>query len=124
MYTENNVVLTFNGTNNFISNSAESGGAIGTYFDVLLTFNGTNSFINNSAESGGAIDTYESVTFTFNGTNSFINNSASKGGAVDAYQNSVLMIQWNQQLHQQLSKQKQWWCNPCSNQNNIEFCWC
>ena len=48
--------------------------------NIILTFNGTNIFIKNSAEVGGAIDAFDNAEFTFNGTNIFINNSVHYGG--------------------------------------------
>ena len=71
--TEYNTVLTFNGTNNFIHNSAGSGGAISAS-NTVLSFNGTSHFINNSAPMGGAIMTNIYNTLTFNGTVYFTNN--------------------------------------------------
>ena len=89
-----NGVLTFNGTNNFISNSASSddGGVIHARFDTSISFSGTSTFIHNSAgynncagykckNCGGAIYAYDTV-LTFNGTNKFINNSAEVEGGV------------------------------------------
>ena len=61
------------------------GGAIFTYINVVLTFNGMNNFINNSANNygGGAIYATNS-TITFRGTNVFMSNSASNesGGPI------------------------------------------
>ena len=76
-------VLTFNGTSDFINNSAEQGGAIYTEYSTI-TFKGTNEFMGNSAQYGGALYTRDSVVFTFNGISSFFNNSAYTGGAVYA----------------------------------------
>ena len=72
IYTSNNTVLTFTGTNNFISNH---GGVIFT-LEHVLTFNGTNNFIINSAglHDGGAICASTNITLTFIGTNDFSNN--------------------------------------------------
>ena len=89
--TVNNTVLSFNGTNNFINNSAGRGGAIYTLYNTVLSFNGTNNFINNSALwEGGAIHTVNNTVLSFNGTNNFINNSAVDGGAIYISYNSVL----------------------------------
>ena len=94
-----NVVLTLNGTNNFINNSAGYyGGAIHTYYNVdnVLIFTGTNNFIGNSVQRhGGAIST-SSAVLTFTGTNNFINNTAnersSDGGAISTFGNTVLIF--------------------------------
>ena len=91
IYTDDNVVLDFNGTNNFYNNSAISagGGAISAEVSKL-SFIGTNTFIHNSAVSGGAIYTYCNVVLAFNGTNNFFNNLAiSTGGAIYAETNTV-----------------------------------
>ena len=77
LYTSHNVVLTFNGTNNFINNSADNGGAICTLSSNVLNLIGTNNLINNTVFcSGGAIYISSNSIFTFTGTNNFINNSA------------------------------------------------
>ena len=69
-----------------------SGGAISVVADVTLAFNGTNNFINNSAKHsvGGAIGTLANVLATFNGTNNFTGNSADSGGAIRASDNNLL----------------------------------
>ena len=90
-----NVILTFNGSNNFINNSAVYyGGAIYTNGNPVLTFNGTNYFINNSAVyyHGGAICTHGNAVLTFTGTNNFIGNSVEEfgGGAIYVTNNAVL----------------------------------
>ena len=80
-----NVTLSFNGTNNFINNSADyNGGAISTSYNTVLSFNGMSNFINNSADyTGGAISKSENAALSFNGTSNFINNSAgTDGGAI------------------------------------------
>ena len=140
--TVNNVTFTFNGTNLFVNNSArDNGGAIyavmnaslrfiatntfthnsagikvGAADNGVLTFNGTDNFINNSANSGGAIFATTNISLRFTGTNNFTHNSAGiKGGAVATDSNGAqAYLQWNQQLHQQFSKQR--WCNFCSKQ--------
>ena len=91
-------MLTFNGTTDFINNSAllGDGGAIYTH-STEFTFNGTNNFINNSANGevsfGGAIlstSCYSNIVFSFTGNNNFIGNSATFGcGAIFA-QNILL----------------------------------
>ena len=74
-------VLNFEGTSNFISNSADWGGAISTSDNTILAFNGTSNFIGNSALlTGGAICT--DSTLVVNGIINFINNSAGLGGAL------------------------------------------
>ena len=89
-----NVALTFNGTNNFISNSANSdGGAIYAVTYSSLKFIGTTDFSNNSAKgaSGGAIYAKITVSLTFIGTNDFSNNTAKfSGGAVYTYDNAMI----------------------------------
>ena len=88
--------LHFNGTNNFINNSAQSltvrrAGAICAVNNVSLSFSGTNNFTNNSAQYGGAIYAYNNISLSFSGTNNFINNSAQYGGgAIYAYINTSL----------------------------------
>ena len=88
-------ILSFNGTINFINNSAAgNGGAIYTSYSTVLNFNGTNNFINNSAPGGdgGAIYTLENTELNFNGVSNFINNSApgGDGGAIYTLDNSEL----------------------------------
>ena len=86
-----NSILSFNGTSNFINNSAGYGGAIYTSYNTVLRFNGITNFINNSAlGSGGTIYSSDNVVLSFNGTNNFINNSASYGGAIVTFDNTVL----------------------------------
>ena len=86
IFTLEHVVLTFNGTNNFINNSAglHGGGAIRARTNVTLTFNGTSDFSNNSAHSdnGGAICAETNVSLTFIGTSYFSINTAEFGGDV------------------------------------------
>ena len=94
IHTSNSTVLHFNGTNNFINNSASGGfgSAIYTYENTVLYFNGTNNFINNSAsDNGGAIFTKNSV-LNFSGASNFINNSATFGGAIYTSSNSTLTL--------------------------------
>ena len=81
IYTLDNTVITFSGTNYFTMNRALSGGAIFASYNSALIFSGTNYFINNSAGDGGAIYT-NGGTIHFSGTNYCINNSASGGGAI------------------------------------------
>ena len=86
-----NSILSFNGLNNFINNSAGYGGVIYAIGNTILSFNGTNNFINNSAVgSGGTIYSSNNAVLNFNGTNNFINNSASYGGAIITFDNTVL----------------------------------
>ena len=91
IFTTGNTVLSFNGINNFINNSASDGGggAICTLNNTVLRFSGTNSFINNSAYAGGAIAT-DNTVFASSGTTHFINNSAFVGGAIYTSCNSTL----------------------------------
>ena len=93
IYISNNAVLTFNGTNNFVNNSAKrNGGAIYAKTNISLTFIGTNNFSNNLAGvNGGAIYTLDNVVLVFIGTNDFIGNSAdNNGGAIYTTGNTVL----------------------------------
>ena len=91
IYASHNTVLSFNGTSNFINNSALDGGAIYTFENTKLSFNGANNFICNSALDGGAIYTSDSTVLSFNGTNNFISNSAGDGGgAIYAFENTKL----------------------------------
>ena len=58
--------LTFTGNTTFLDNGATffgNGGAISTSGRTVLSFNGTNNFINNSADDGGgAISTNSNTT--------------------------------------------------------------
>ena len=96
IYAYGNSMLIFNGTNNFINNSANygTGGAIYSAGSTILSFSGTNHFFNNSADSvGGAIYTEGSTVLSFSGTNNFFKNSPdSNGGAIYAYGNSMLIF--------------------------------
>ena len=91
IYASNNTVLIFEGTSNFIRNSAGSiGGAIYTSQNTQLLFNGISNFIGNTALfSSGAIYTRSNCTLTFYGTINFIDNSAGDGGAIYASYNTV-----------------------------------
>ena len=81
----------FIGTSYFYQNSARSfGGAIEAFVNVVLTFNGTNNFINNSASKygGGAIYAGSNTSLSLVETSNFSHNSASSnGGAIEAYGN-------------------------------------
>ena len=94
IFTYNKTIIDFNGTSNFINNSADyDGGAIFTYGNTIINFNGTSNFINNSANyDGGAIFTYDNTIINFNGTSNFINNSADsgEGGAIFTYDNTII----------------------------------
>ena len=95
IYASPNTVLSFNGTNNFINNSAGiEGGAIYTEINTVLSFNGISNFINNSADyNGGAVYIKENVVLSFNGISNFINNSAdNSGGAISVNTNSNLTL--------------------------------
>ena len=88
--------LHFNGTSNFINNSAQSltvitAGAICAVNNVSLSFTGINNFTNNSAQYGGAIFGYFNTSLGFSGINNFTNNSARYyGGAIFGYVNTSL----------------------------------
>ena len=88
-----NGVLTFNGTNNFINNSAKNGGVICAVTNIALGFIGTNDFTQNSANNGGAIFAVNNASSCFTGTTSFISNSAMQGGAISA--NSDITLTFN-----------------------------
>ena len=112
IYTLGNVLLTFNGTNNFVKNTADNsggvvnarGGGLITPGNIIATFNGTNNFVDNSANKGGAIYSFtltwhyisisnfsHNVVLNFTGINNFINNSAnSDGGAICAKHNVII----------------------------------
>ena len=98
MCTLDNTVISFNGTNSFINNSAAGdGGVIYTsvfdtlYASCLLSFNGTNIFTNNSADSaGGAIYTSDNAILRFNGNSNFTNNLAIYGGTIYSFNRIVL----------------------------------
>ena len=92
IYTAGHTLLCFNGTNNFINNSATYGGAIYTSNNTVIRFYGTSNFINNSAGgAGGAIITSDKTVLSFNGISTFINNSADDGGgAISTLGNTVL----------------------------------
>ena len=92
-------MLSFTGTNNFISNYVHrgsvhgSGGAIYIHGNAVLTFNGVNNFINNSADSGGAVYARNNTLLTFIGTSVFSNNSADwSGGTIYIKTNVVLTL--------------------------------
>ena len=91
IYTSSSTVVSFNGLSNFISNSADFGGAIYTETSTVF-FNGISNFITNSANtSGGAIYAIQKSALSFIGTSNFINHSAHhSGGAIYASLNTVL----------------------------------
>ena len=96
IHAEAGTSLRFSGTVNFSHNSAESGGAFCTINNVVLDFNGINNFINNSAPmNGGAIFTKSNILLRFTGTTSFSSNSARQGGAIAAGSNSTLIFGGN-----------------------------
>ena len=87
-----NVLFTINGISTFTNNSAnKGGGAIYALFNVVLTFNGTSNFTKNTAAgSGGAIYASKHTAFSFSGSSNFISNSANYGGAFFVVRNSVV----------------------------------
>ena len=90
IYASSNSILNFNGTSNFISNSAYNGSGAIFVCNSALNFNGNNSFISNRGyKCGGAITTLNSA-LSFNGNNSFISNSAYKGGGAIYSRHGVL----------------------------------
>ena len=88
--TLNHTVLSFNGTTNFINNSADYGlgGAIYALDNIVLSLSGTNNFI--TVIEGGAIYTKYNIVLSFSRTNNLINNSAGTGGGAIAANNTVL----------------------------------
>ena len=103
--------VSFQGINNFISNSAGgNGGVISTHNTILnsfienfasggaifslgstVKFNGTNNFINNSAAGSGGAIFANNTALSFSGASHFNNNSANwRGGAITTYDNNVL----------------------------------
>ena len=84
IYAGHDTTLRFNGTSNFINNSAHYGGAIYAGYNTSLNLTGTSNFINNSAGWGGAIHADHNTSLSFIGTSNFINNSARWGGAIAA----------------------------------------
>ena len=88
--------MSFKGACNFSHNSAgREGGAVFIANNVLLTFNGTSNFINNSANNGGAIFAIVNTSSSFAGTSSFHSNTAIQGGAISANSNSKLTFDGN-----------------------------
>ena len=83
----------FIGTSDFINNSAKySGGAISVAYNVTLTFNGTNNFTGNSANSGGAIWASNNKLLCFTGISTFQSKFAAlQGGTIFADRNSTLI---------------------------------
>ena len=87
--------LHFNGTNNFINNSAQSdnfeqnsatsAGAIYATYNSVLHFSGTSNFSSNNATMGGAIFSTGNTTLIFDGTASFTNNGHAIRGPVASY---------------------------------------
>ena len=102
IYASNNTVVHFNGSSNFVNNSAYQGGAICAYFSTTLTFSGTINFTNNGPHKSRALhgDTargggvYMGLNSTFsllpNTIVNWENNHASLGGAIYVYDASPL----------------------------------
>ena len=90
IYAEANTSLSFSGTSIFIHNLAEVGGATATLENVVLTFSGTNNFTSNSANNGGAICANSNTSLSFSGTSHFSHNSAKYGGAIGASDHVML----------------------------------
>ena len=100
--------LDFDGINNFIGNSAESGsgGAIYAETSTSLSFNGTSTFTYNSAEVfGGAIHVERYSSLRFLGTSTFSNNTAVYGGVINAYDNAVLIFNGRNNFINNLAKE-------------------
>ena len=88
--------LQFNGTNNFINNSARSdfggvGGAIYALY-TSLSFTGVSNFEQNSATSAGAIYAAGNSVLHFSGTSNFSSNNATLGGAIFSTLNTTLIF--------------------------------
>ena len=78
-----NTSLSFTGSSNFNYNSGFYGGAIYGECDSVLSFSGTNTFIGNLAKNyGSAIIASGSKSVNFTGTNVFNNNWAPYCGAI------------------------------------------
>ena len=96
VFIANNVLLTFNGTSNFIDNSANNGGAIFATVNTSSSFAGTSSFHSNTAIQGGAISANSNSKLTFDGNISFTNNGKnirdSRGGAMYLASSSTLSV--------------------------------
>ena len=85
-------MITFNGTNIFIGNSANnvSGGAVVEIANTSMGFNGASHFSHNFARNeGGAVLIANSALLNFTGTNN-INNYANNGGVIFAAVNTLL----------------------------------
>ena len=61
------------GTNHFIHNSANNGGAILAVVNASVSFTGTSSFISNLAMQGGATSVNSNSRLVFNKSCSFTN---------------------------------------------------
>ena len=94
IYATDHTVVSFNGTTNFINNSAYIAGAIYVINNSVFHFNGTSNFISNSAHMGGAIYSLESM-LTFNGTNNMIGNLAGVGGGIYTETGAVIEFSGN-----------------------------
>ena len=90
-----NTSLSFTGSSNFNYNSGLNGGAIYAECDSVLTISGTNTFIGNFATTSysGAIFVIGSKSVNFNGTNIFNNNLASYCGAIATLSSSPDLLQ-------------------------------
>ena len=89
--------LNFNGTNNFINNSARSdfgeiGGAIYVRDNTSLSFTGVSNFKQNSATNAGAVYAAVNSVLHFGGTSNFSSNYATYGGAILSTQNITLIF--------------------------------
>ena len=84
------------GTNNFINNSANIGGAIYAAVYTSLSFTGTSDLSNNSAIQGGAISANYNRKLTINGNINFTNNGHnirdSRGGATHLAMYSTFFV--------------------------------
>ena len=105
IFATDNTVVSFNGTSNFINNSAQVAGAIYVINNSVFHFNGTSNFISNSAHMGGAIYSIESV-LTFNGTNNMIGNSAGVGGGIYTETDVVIEFSGNTSFLNNLSRER------------------
>ena len=100
VFTSDNGSLTFNGTNNFINNSASKSGAIYVAINVSLSFIGTNNCTHNSTViNGGTVLTAGNGVLTFNGINKFINNSTNDGAICAVTNISLIFIGTNNIIH-------------------------
>ena len=87
-----NTSLSFTGSSEFNYNSGFRGGAIYAECDSVLSFSGTNTFIGNLGGYGSAFTASGTVSVNFTGTNIFNNNWALYCGAIAAFPSSTFQF--------------------------------